>query len=51
MSKPARPMIVTAHVDGGELVIAGDGVELIRTPARSGLWLIIRIAEALARTA
>lgn len=47
MSDPGRPKIVTARVDGEDLVISGDGVELIRMPRRVGMWLIARIAEAL----
>lgn len=43
----ARPKIVTARVEGDELVIAGGGVDLIRMPVRSGLWLVARIAEAI----
>ena len=46
-----EPRLITFEPDGDDLVLMGDGVPLVRFTRRSGLWVIARIAEALARSA
>lgn len=48
MADTPKPHLVTARVAGGEVIISGDGVELMRLSVRKAVWLIARIAEAVA---
>lgn len=48
MMATARPNLITARVEGGEVIISGDGVELVRMRVRRAIWLIARMAEEIA---